>query len=116
MFKLLSDRIPLILLRFIIFSYMHQRCSVLWQNNRSDTLNISNGVRQGTIASPTYFTLYINQIFEDLESSNLGCRIKDCYYGILGYADDLALLAPSRGTLQLMVDKCEKFFNSRCAC
>ena len=39
--------------------------------------------------------------------------IGDLYYGILGYADDLALLAPSRGTLQLMVTKCERFFSSR---
>ena len=113
MFRLLKERIPAILLRFIIFSYTHQQCSVMWQNSRSESFLIKNGVRQGSIASPTYFNLYIDQIFKDLQDSNLGCMIGDLYYGILGYADDLALLAPSRGTLQLMVTKCERFFSSR---
>ena len=113
LFRLLCGKIPVILLRFIIFSYTHQSCSVQWQHNRSETFSIHNGVRQGSIASPTYFNIYINQIFEDLENSNLGCRIGELSYSIIGYADDLALLAPSRGTLQVMVDKCEQFFSSR---
>ena len=113
LFSLLREKIPPILVRFIIFSYMHQQCSVKWQQSDSEPFTINNGVRQGAIASPTYFTLYINCIFEDLENAKLGCCIGDHYYGIIGYADDLALLAPSRGTLQLMVDRCEKFFSSR---
>ena len=113
LFKLLNGKIPRILLRFIIFSYTHQSCSVQWQQISSDTFTINNGVRQGSIASPTYFNLYINAIFEDLIKLNLGCRIGDLSYSIIGYADDLALLSPSRGSLQLMVDKCEQFFSNR---
>ena len=113
LFRLLRDKIPSILLRFIIFSYTHQSCSVQWQHSQSESFQINNGVRQGSIASPMYFNLYINQIFEDMDISNLGCRIGDLCYSIIGYADDLALLSPSRGTLQLMVDKCEQFFSSR---
>ena len=107
---MLKERIPFILLRFIIFSYTHQQCSVMWQNSRSSDFIISNGVRQGAIASPTFFNLYINEIFSVLEDSNLGCWIGDLYYGALGYADDLALLAPSWGTLQNIVSLCETFF------
>ena len=112
LFIMLKERIPFILLRFIIFSYTHQQCSVMWQNSRSADFIISNGVRQGAIASPTFFNLYINEIFSVLEDSNLGCWIGDLYYGALGYADDLALLAPSRGTLQKMVSLCESFFTN----
>ena len=113
LFELLKEKIPPILLRFIIFSYEHQQCSVMWQGSRSDNFTIHNGVRQGSIASPSYFNLYIDQLFQDLKESKLGCTIADNYYGIIGYADDLALLAPSRETLQQMVDKCEAFFSLR---
>ena len=112
LFTLLKERIPPILLRFVICSYTHQQCNVVWQNSSSSTFTISNGVRQGSIASPTYFNIYIDSIFKELKDSNLGCWIGDIFYGALGYADDLALLAPSRGTLQKMVGKCETFFNS----
>ena len=113
LFRLLSERIPPILLRFIIFSYTHQQCSILWQNQRSEPLEISNGVRQGSIASPTFFNIYTDEIFQELKESGLGCVIKEQYYGIIGYADDLALIAPSRETLQRMLTKCEQFFNKR---
>ena len=110
LFNLLKDRIPLILLRFIIFTYTHQQCSVMWQASRSSEFIISNGVRQGAIASPMFFNIYINDIFNILEEANLGCWIGDLFYGALGYADDIALLAPSREALQKMVYMCEQFF------
>ena len=112
LFNLLKDRIPLILIRFIIFSYTHQQCSVLWQSTSSEDFIISNGVRQGAIASPIFFNLYIDDIFSLLKDSNLGCWIGDLFYGALGYADDIALLAPSREALQKMVSICETFFTS----
>ena len=111
LFTLLKDRIPHILIRFVIFSYTHQQCRVVWQNSSSSIFDIANGVRQGSIASPTYFNLYVDPIFKKLQDSNMGCWIGDIYFGALGYADDMALLAPSRGTLQKMVGMCESFFN-----
>ena len=36
--------------------------------------------------------------------------IDSFYYGFLGYADDCALLSPSRYTLQHMLNICEKYF------
>ena len=113
LFRLLSERVPQILIRFIIFSYCHQQCSILWGNRRSDDFEIQNGVRQGSVASPSYFNLYIDEIFQLMKDSGLGCRIHNQYYGLIGYADDLALLAPSREALQRMVCICEQFFSSR---
>ena len=43
LFKKLSDKIPPIFLRVIIFSYIHQKCSVKWCNMNSEWF--SNGVQ-----------------------------------------------------------------------
>ena len=110
LFRKLSNKVAPILLRLLIFSYVHQGCSVSWNGSESSQFKISNGVRQGAVLSPTLFNLYINSLFDILEESGCGCWIKDLFYGAWGYADDLGLLAPSRDALQLMVNTCQKFF------
>ena len=113
LFQILSEKIPAILLRFVCFVYMNQDCQVLWSGEPSEQFSISNGVRQGAIASPTYFNLYMNFIFDKLKKSGLGCFISDVYYGAIAYADDFALLAPSRDALQSMINIVEKFCSGR---
>ena len=48
-----------------------------------------------------------------MNESGLGCCIHGQYYGLIGYADDLALLALSRETLQKMLTLCELFFTNK---
>ena len=110
LFRKLSNKVAPIILRLLIFSYVHQDCSVLWNGSNSSTFNISNGVRQGAVLSPTLFNLYIDSLFERLRESGCGCWIDDLFYGAWGYADDIALLAPSREALQRMVNICQSFF------
>ena len=113
LFQILCEKIPAIFLRFVFFSYMNQYCQVLWSGEPSEQFSINNGVRQGAIASPTYFNLYMNLIFDELKKSELGCFINDVYYGAIAYADDFALLAPSREALQSMITIVEKFCSDR---
>ena len=54
-----------------------------------------------------FFTLYVNDIIEDLQQQGLGCYVGDLYVGCIMYADDLVLLSSSLTTLQLMVDRCK---------
>ena len=75
---------------------------VRWNGVESQLFNVNNGVRQGAVASPIFFNLYIDDLFSLLKNSGLGCTIDSFYYGFLGYADDGALLAPSRQALQQM--------------
>ena len=65
---------------------------------------VSNGVRQGAVASPLFFNVYLDELFHLIKSSNLGCKINSYSYSILGYADDLSLLSLSREGLQQMVN------------
>ena len=110
LFRKLSNKVAPILLRLLIFSYVHQECSVNWNGSKSSKFKISNGVRQGAVLSPTLFNLYIDSLFDRLRESGCGCWIKDLFFGAWGYADDIGLLAPSRDALQRMVNTCQKFF------
>ena len=76
----------------------------------SEEFSVKNGVRQGAVISPTLFSLYLNSLLLQLESSGYGCHIGNHYYGSLAYAYDIALLCPSRSGLQVMFSICEKYF------
>ena len=95
----------------ILVIYSCQSCSVRWDNCQSETFTVSNGVRQGAVASPLYFNVYLDDLFLIMKDSGLGCYIDDYFYGLFGYADDCALLSPSREGLQLMLNICVKYFS-----
>ena len=99
-------------LRLLAFIYMQQVCKVEWNGQVSNSFNVYNGVRQGAVLSPTFFSIYINELFSILKSSGLGCYIKNCFYGIVGYADDLVLLSPDIKGLQYMLDITSNYLKS----
>ena len=84
-------------------------CDVKWGVSYSHRFSFANGVRQGAVSSPLLFSVYIDGLILQLRGSGLGCRIDHLFFGCLGYADDLLLLAASRSGLQAMVTMCEKF-------
>ena len=92
--------------------YTNQSCSVKWDNEQSDYFKISNGVKQGGIISPLVFSCYIDNLFTQLQHSGLGCHVGSLYAGVFGYADDIALLAPSLQCLKQMISICEKYASS----
>ena len=114
LFKLLVEKgLSPILLRVLIFIYRNQSCDVKWNASYSHRFSVSNGVRQGAVSSPILFSIYIDGLISILRKSGLGCKIDSFFYGVLGYADDLLLMAASRTGLQAMVAICEKFAKLR---
>ena len=111
LFHKLKLRLPGIFVRLILYTYLIQKCYVKYGKAFSDSFSISNGLRQGAIASPTFFNLYIDELFQKMRRSGIGCHIDNCYLGILGYADDLSLIAPSREGLQSMINIVREFFD-----
>ena len=109
LFHKLKDKVPMIHLRLLIYSYIKQQCCVRWGSKESDSFSISNGVRQGAASSPVLFSLYIDSLFQILEDSGYGCSIDHIYYGVCAYADDIVLLSPSRRGLQLMLNIAQDF-------
>ena len=111
LFKKLSQKVSPILIRFLVLSYLHQECAVSWDGVKSAAFTIGNGVRQGAVLSPTLFNIYIDSVFEELSTSGYGCSIRNQYFGCIGYADDIALVAPSREALQQMINIAKDFFD-----
>ena len=114
LFKTLQGRnVSPVFLRTLLYVYTTQSCDVKWNGSFSQRFLVTNGVRQGAVSSPTLFSVYIDELFNILRRSGLGCRIQNCFFACFGYADDLLLLSASRSGLQSMVKICEDFAKSR---
>ena len=71
------------------------------------------GVKQGSILSPLLFNLYMDGLSDFLTAKGLGCFAEGNFRGLFMYADDVALVAPSQGALQAMVDVFDSFSHYR---
>ena len=61
-------------------------------------------MRQGAILSPLLYSVFVNDLLDQLSASGLGISIDDVYCGAPMYADDLSLIATSEHELQSMLD------------
>ena len=107
--KLLDHKVPQIFIRLLIQIYVNQTANVRWQNYSSSSFTLKNGVRQGAVLSLILFCFYMNGLFKEMKNSKNGCQVGPYYSGMLGYADDLLLLCPSRGGLQEMLNIAQKY-------
>lgn len=103
---------PQVFIRLLIHIYINQSANVRWKNFSSPSFTLRNGVRQGAVLSPVLFCFYMNGLFKEMKNSKNGCHIGPYYSGMLGYADDLLLLCPSRGGLQEMLTIAQNYAQS----
>lgn len=110
LFKMLLTRgCNPIYIRLLFNMYINQTIRVKFNKECSDYFNVTNGVKQGGVISPTLFTCYIDDMLKRLEKSNVGCHVGSQYVGCVSYADDLILLAPNVSALKHMIHICENF-------
>ena len=110
LFTILQEKkISPVFLRVLLFIYRNQYCDVKWNSSYSHRFLVLNGVRQGAVSSPLLFSVYIDCFLRQLMSSGLGCYVDHCFFGCLGYANDLLIMSASRSRLQAMVQICEAF-------
>ena len=83
--------------------YWQQQTKIRLENDMSEALKISRGVRQGCVLSPALFNLYTDIIFRNAEHLP-GLKIGGETINNLRYADDTVLLAESESDLQQIVD------------
>ena len=98
-----------IVVRVLIFIYEEQTGWVKLGGEQSMPFSLTNGTRQGSVLSPMFLSVYLDDLLRELRRLQLGCSIAGCWYGACGYADDLILLAPNREVLQRMLDICETY-------
>ena len=89
--------------------YEKQTAWVSWGKERSSLFGIVNGTRQGSVLSPYFFGVYVNELLQMLRKSGVGCYVGGMFLGAMGYADDIILLAPCRSAMAQMIDICADF-------
>ena len=95
--------------RLLLYMYNNQLVSIKWGNCQSTEFTVSNGVKQGGVLSPLLFTIYVDQLFKQLENCGFGCYIGNLFSGAFGYADDIILLAPKIYSLNKLYDVCKQY-------
>ena len=83
--------------------YYDLSSSVLWYAQTSDSFPVRQGVFQGAVLSPLLYSIFVNDLLAQLQSSGFGLSINNTYFGALMYADNLALLSNSCFMLQAML-------------
>jgi hypothetical protein len=66
---------------------------VTWNGLNSDTFCVTRGIRQGSILSPLFFTMFIDDLLNELSNSSHGLRLAWFLFNNFAYADDITLLA-----------------------
>ena len=105
---------PLCILLLIIFWHVNMSCRVKWGEAYSEEFFVPLGVKQGGISSPSFFTVYVDDMIGILMRSGIGFHLVNVFVGCLLFADDLALLAPSQSALQRMVNLCHEYCLKYC--
>ena len=83
--------------------YDDSACSVCIINMYTSMFNVSCGVKQGCLNSPTLFAMYVNDLATVIKSLNKGIDIVNINVSILLYADDIVLISPNGSNLQCKI-------------
>ena len=84
--------------------YVNVQSSVKVNDLFSPWFPVSNGVKQGCKISPTLFSVYINDLAQEINGLNCGINVGDIMVSTLLYAGDIILIAPTAENLQQMFD------------
>ena len=107
--KLINKGMCSLTIRLLLNMYTDQKLQVKWNNTKSHTFNVTNGVRQGGVMSPFLFSVYMDELLVTLKSNGVGCHMDHYFVGAFGYADDIILLCPSLEGMREMVKICEEY-------
>ena len=81
--------------------YSDGKAQINLNGHLTEPFEVSCGVRQGDILSPTLFNFFINGLSQTLNDSGFGVKLnEDITIAALLYADDLAIIAETEHDLQ----------------
>jgi hypothetical protein len=88
-----------------------QWISGCWCSVQSSFFNILNGVQQGGVLSPIFFTICVNELNHTLTSCNVGCYISNSLCNHMFHFDGICivLLCPSVKGLQHYISICHSY-------
>ena len=109
--KLIGTGLPPVIIRALMTMYQQQYAWVRWGQAVSSRFPISNGTRQGSMASPALWSVYLDLLIKELRQLGVGCHVAGMYMGVMVYADDVLLIAPTRSAMQVMLNQCQDYAN-----
>ena len=105
LFYKLMNIIPLPHWLFLFKWYGGLKARVKWNSTLSSVFSVTRGTRQGSVLSPLFFNIFINDLLIELYHCESGIRIGKDKYNSFAYADDLTLFSSSVTGLQQLIDK-----------
>ena len=105
----LSRMIGLTLTKILIKYYSLSESYVLKDGIMSPRFKTTVGLKQGGPISPLLFSLYINDLVELIDLSEIGIKINSMTINTLLYADDIVLIANDRHSMQKMLNIVDQF-------
>ena len=80
--NLIRRKINLVFIRLMMCIYLYQRCYVKWQSSRSYSFGVTNGTRQGSVASPALWSVYCDPLIQELRNLGLGAHVGGLFMGV----------------------------------
>jgi hypothetical protein len=109
LFYKLLDKIPIVYWRGLFAYYKQSKAIINFNGEKSESFDISEGVKQGGILSPYLFNFYINDLIEECIELEIGCFIGRYNVSVLAYCDDIVLLTSSEKQMQKLLDTCNTY-------
>ena len=104
----------LVLWRALVTYYNALKIQIKYEDQKSELIKTSKGVKQGGILSGYLFNRFIDSLLRQITDLNIGCRLGTINTSILGYCDDIELLSITRGQVyQTMLNVCQSFAKNR---
>ena len=84
--------------------YVNGQCTVKINDLFTPLFPVSTGLKQGCKVSPTLFSVYINDLAQEINNLGCGVQIDEDMISTLLYADDIVLISPSAENIQSMLN------------
>lgn len=108
---LMKRNVPIVVINILANWYSRISTRVSFSGTLSTTVVLVSGVRQGGVLSPFFFSVYVNDLLNQLNACGIGCYIKGVCFNVIMYADDIVLTAISVNDLRRLVHICANYFN-----
>lgn len=104
LYKLLLKNIDGKLYNSVKSIYSLTSASIRINNTMTDWFTCYSGVKQGDNLSPTLFSIFINDLVQEINNLELGIDIHSKKLSLLLYADDIVMFATNENDMQLMLN------------
>lgn len=106
-----SAGLPTKFLHYLEVLYQHSK-TLVQSGDLREEIRAARGVKQGDPLSPLLFNLVVDGLLRELPAI-IGFRLGETMINAMAFADDLTLVASTRGGLQELLNQSEAYFKER---